>query len=317
MKILPFCPLSIRSGAAPLHAAALTRLGLIALVLLSQILMTSCDFSHDVKGVRFPDQDRPKICVIAFLAPTDDVHYVQVTTTTLYDYTNSLQEFADLKKYGEVTSVVLDKATVTIEDLTAGTRLTLQSFFTPYSAHSFTQTEFPILEGHTYRISVQDERFGAVAGECTIPSIWPLGLTVLHSTEASLYSFEFSDDHTPRFLAVEFQNKSYTSAGEPIMGSILPGVLLNRAEHPGRTARIHMKGHGVHVFGPEYYLYRVELDQNAYRYLNAVRNNTIGGFSPFSSPVPVPSNVSGGLGIIAGINRHAPLHVKVDPSTQP
>ncbi|MHC1774662.1 MAG: DUF4249 domain-containing protein [Lentimicrobium sp.] len=260
--------------------------------------LSACDSM--ISDVEVPDSD-PKLVVTGFLSPTDDTITIVVRKTRpLYEPTPGYDN----------TFPPVNNATVTLSD-------GLNSISVPYNqlsgAYQIKATAMPVIENNAYSLSVTTpDGYNAsatcIVPEGTSPEVEITGIDTLneYGTVSRKVSFRFRDlPGNGQYYRVaagtiygdEYYFNSYFyetgfERGEPFVSD------KNKDEEYFiyKTWEIYEDN------SPDNILYiSVSLtDDNYYNYHRSI--NSFSGDNPFAEPTPVYSNISGGVGVFAGVN---------------
>ncbi|NTW23942.1 MAG: DUF4249 domain-containing protein [Lentimicrobium sp.] len=275
---------------------------------LIMLILSGCDSM--ISDVEVPDSD-PKLVVTGFLSPADDTISIVVSKSRpLYEPTQG----------GENPFPVVNNAIVIISD--GINSITLP--FNPLNGAYQTLSEgFPIQPGSNYSLSVTTPDGYNATADCTIPEgiapdIEITGIDTIneYGTVSKRVSFRFRDlpgqGQFYRIAAGTFYGEDYSytyfnetgfERGEPFVSD------KNREEEYFlfKTWDIYEDNSP----GNTLYVSISITDQNYFNYHKSV--NSFEGDNPFSEPTPVFSNITGGLGIFAGLNGKITQHSLEDP----
>lgn len=261
------------------------------------IFLSGCDSM--ISDVEVPDSD-PKLVITGFLSPADDsVSIIVSKSRPLYEPTPGYEN----------QFPTVNNAIVVITDGLNNITLPFNPASGKYQAST---TAFPIRPGISYSLSVITPDGYIASADCTIPEgiapdIEITGIDTLneYGTVSRKVSFKFRDlPGQGQFYGVAAGNfygdgYAYTyfteigfERGEPFVSD------KNREEEffLFKTWDIYEDNEP----GNSLYISIAITDENYYKYHKSV--NSFEGDNPFSEPTPVFSNITGGLGIFAGLN---------------
>ncbi len=270
-----------------------------------------------------------KLVISGFLSPQDTAVAVKVTrsATVVGDSISLFQ-----------TGNNIPDATVTLSEGTRTITLRYNNVLTTDSTQAYYQAStrsFPIRVGRTYKLMVVTANGQQATSSCTIPKPVPLSGIAFDSLTESQGRFQsrryfvevlwqdpaaeqnyyqvagyfryttqcascpveqsgdfpvsFNDDNRGLFSDVGTDGTLKISGRAFLTSSLLT------AEQPGsffsqyKTARVTMN--------------LLSVDQAYYRYQEAIIRQRRSRNNPFAEPVPIPSNIKGGLGCFAGYNN--------------
>ncbi|RIV27390.1 DUF4249 domain-containing protein [Fibrisoma montanum] len=298
------------------------------------LFLMACDsLRQEINPDRLTTEPQ-KLVVSCFIAPGDTAVVVRVSrsqsvvgTTTPASSTvaNALVTFSDGTQ--SVTLRVRDSQTYMYGILLSG--------FSEYWAKT---SVMPIRAGQTYRLRVEAPGSPAVEAECTVPG--PVALSSFTVDSAVINNFGFTSTEyyvrlrwtdpagQANFYRVAGSNEysfttRYTQPNRPPrdttirqIGQISFGNNLT-VNDAGRDGQDMISGRGQLVASSSFVtgqrqsvrpagrvaVYLLNVDENYYRYHDAVERQAGTDGNPFAEPVPIPTNIRGGLGCFGAYNR--------------
>ncbi len=257
------------------------------------ILAAGC--FEDITGVPWknaPELYTPKLVVVSYLSPQDSLITVRVSRNAPAVGASTFNE----------RHPVVDQAGVVLRTSARFAQLPYDSLCRCYQLPS---RQFPLFEGETYELEVVEPATGLEASAvCTIPADTVLADSVLpvdaRSNEEIGY-FRLSWPNAPgeadyyalgltqNFMA-GFQTSEFTDFvhGENALG--------NRLVSEELSIILNSNYESIDVF-----LYRV--DEHYYEYHRSLELVSQIEENPFAEPANVYTNIEGGLGVFAGLNR--------------
>ncbi|AQG80766.1 DUF4249 domain-containing protein [Spirosoma montaniterrae] len=292
------------------------------------LLLTGCDSLRQEVEPKGLTQEPEKLVVACFISPQDTVLAVRVSRSS--------------PVLGTVNSSQPDipNATVTLSD---GDRsVTLQRAFNQqigYLYYRATPTQLPIVVGRTYTLTVRVPDGRQVSATCTVPGPVALQSMTLDSAVVN----EFGRTRKEYYARLRWRDPAgqvnyYRVAGNnEYVYTSRTGGSPNR---PSRDTLIRQTGNwffdngstttDVGRDGQEFvsgrgrlsvaYIwqngqqqvsrptgrvngYLLNVDENYYRYHDAVERQNRVGENPFAEPVLIPSNIQNGLGCFGAFNK--------------
>ena len=262
----------------------------IALIVI--IGFSSCEKDADVK---LPEVES-KLVINSFISPQDTLVRVTVSISQpLYNNSNS----------GQYTAI--SNATVQIND---GTNFQTLTYNSDYNYYFISSSQFPITVGTTYYLAVSTPDGKNVSASTTVPS---LNSTLTFSSQNvfdpnSSFKYFFKTQWndfagTENYYRIVYYDKEFDGV-DTVLWSAYSKTLSDKGKDGGiinhdfevYTAYI-TTGNGlgelqlIHA-SKEYYLFHSKLLDAAFS----------GG--PFSEPVQMYSNITGGFGVFAGFNAY-------------
>lgn len=260
--------------------------------------LSACDSM--ISDVEVPDSD-PKLVVTGFLSPADDTITIVVRKTRpLYEPTPGFDN----------SFPPVNNATVTLSD-------GLNSINLPYNptsgAYQVPATAMPVIENNAYSLSVTTPDGYHATSSCRIP-----GGT---SPQVEITAIDTLNDYGMVSRKVSFRFRDLPGDGQYY--SVAAGTLYGDENY----FNSYFYETGFERGEPfvsdknkdeEYFIYKtweiyednspgnilyisVSLtDENYYNYHRSI--NTFSGDNPFAEPTPVYSNITGGVGVFAGVN---------------
>jgi len=281
------------------------------LLILSGIVffLSSCDSM--ISDVEVPDSD-PKLVITGFLSPGDDSVSIFITKSRpLYKPTPGYEN----------QFPTVNNANVVITD---GLNTITLPFDPASGKYQVSAAAYPVRPGINYSLSVTTPDGYIASADCTIPEgiapdIEITGIDTLneYGTISKKVSFRFRDlpgqgqfygIAAGNFYGDEYAYYTYFNQigferGEPFVSD------KNREEDffLFKTWDIYEDNEP----GNSLYISIAITDENYYKYHKSV--NSFEGDNPFSEPTPVFSNITGGIGIFAGLNGKITEYSLSDP----
>lgn len=299
------------------------------------LLLTACD---SLRQEIDPDRltaEAQKLVVSCFIAPGDPAVVVRVsrsqsvvgtTAPASSSVANALVTFSDgnqavtLRMRGSQTYMY-------------GVTLT---GFSEYGAETAT---VPIRAGQTYRLRVEVPGSPAVEAECTVPGSVALSSFTLDSGVTN----NFGNTSMAYYVRLRWTDPAGQANFYRVAGSNLYTFTTRWSPQPnapsrdttvqqigqiyfddnltvsdaGRDGQEMVSGRGRLAMTYSYVngqqqpsrpvgwveVYLLNVDENYYRYHDAVERQRSAGGNPFAEPVPIPTNIRGGLGCFGAYNR--------------
>ncbi|TAL57825.1 MAG: DUF4249 domain-containing protein [Bacteroidetes bacterium] len=260
-------------------------------------LLAGCEKTVD--NIKLPTT-APKLVVGCFISPQDS--WITVTLT------RSNPIFGP--GHNNTNTLPVEDASVIISDGTNTASIPFNSLSQQYEMQTST---FPIISGQTYSLTVSTPTGENVSANCTVPASIISALTVdFTDTASNLKKTTVKWQDIPNeinYYRVVGQIVSiYTpSPGDTIfndMYSISNATAYNDHEKDGNE--LYAKLEGSYYEGSEYSLvaydfYLLHIDGEYYNYQNSLDHYTYG--DPFSEPIPLYTNIRGGLGVFAAYQK--------------
>ncbi len=306
------------------------------LILIGALLLAACDsLRQEVDPSRLTSEPQ-KLVVACFIAPGDTAIVVRVTrsqavvgTTTPVSGTvaNALVTFSDGSR------------SVTLRNTINQIGYSYYGGNGGYSEYRALASAVPIRVGQTYTLRVEAPGNSAVEAQCTVPG--PVALSSVELDSAASNNFGFSRiEYYARLRWVDPANQSnfYRVAGinsyvytarVSYQPNTPPRDTLVRVTGPisfdnsltindvGSNGQEMTSGRGRLAVSYSYYngqvqpsrpvgrldVYLLNVDENYYRYHDAVQRQSGVDGNPFAEPVPILTNIRGGLGCFGAYNR--------------
>jgi Domain of unknown function (DUF4249) len=300
---------------------------LLSLFFLSSLYLAGCgSLRQEVNPDRL-NREAEKLVVSCFISPQDTVLAARVSLSS------------PVLGVSNPSHIDISNATVVLSDGSQSVPL----FFTagPKGGNSFYRADarlLPIVVGKSYTLTVQIPDGRQVTATCSVPE--PVSLERIAIDSASITDFGLSrkDYHVRlywrdpagrvNFYRVagnnEYTSRSryYTGPGVPLRdtvyyttGSVFfePSSVTNDQGNDGQAfisgrGRLSLSyswtnGKQDPSYPTRLNAYLLATDINYYQYHDAVERQNQSGDNPFAEPVPIPSNVQGGLGCFGAYNR--------------
>lgn len=286
----------------------------ILIVMLAIVMAASLGSCTDiVSNIDFPDTE-PKIVVHAFISPADTA--VQV----MLSWSNPISKGASMD-----TVRYIENATVRMAE--TGKAFSTLAFHQGKKVYALPASMFPIETGKHYSLNVDVPGHNTVAGSCYIPPAnHTLALEKIEreKTEWSeIIRVEFSFSDIPGENENFYTMAAYLNSQTYIMYDDTVQIEAQRfhtisgesyISNKGREGRKFItRAEGYHYKfdwlrppgsiddSPPVYLLLLTTDEHYYHYHKTLENYHPN--NPFAEPVLIYSNIEGGLGVFAGINR--------------
>ena len=299
----------------------------VSLLIANLFLLSGCDSLRKEVDPDRLNREAAKLVVTGFLSPQDTVLAVKVT--------RSLPVLGEVFQYTSNGNPVTD-ATVALS--ANGKSVTLR-FNSQLGYYSVSNLQLPIVIGQTYSLSVQTPAGEQATSTCTIPEA--VNLTSI--TVDSLTDNQFGRQNKRYFVRGRWQDPAgqanyYQTTGSLRFVPLCTGCEMNPNYKPTEqynplysdentnglqtdrsTEGIEMISDRLFLgnlygnpsqsgFGSQYKsatltVNLLSTDQAYYQYQDAVSRQGQSSDNPFAEPVPVPTNIQGGLGCFAGYNR--------------
>ncbi len=256
------------------------------LLILSGIVffLSSCDSM--ISDVEVPDSD-PKLVITGFLSPGDDSVSIFITKSRpLYKPTPGYEN----------QFPTVNNANVVITD---GLNTITLPFDPASGKYQVSAAAYPVRPGINYSLSVTTPDGYIASADCTIPEgiapdIEITGIDTLneYGTISKKVSFRFRDlPGQGQFYGIAFVSDK--NREEDFF--LFKTWDIYEDNEPGNSL----------------YISIAITDENYYKYHKSV--NSFEGDNPFSEPTPVFSNITGGIGIFAGLNGKITEYSLSDP----
>ncbi|WP_077923740.1 DUF4249 domain-containing protein [Spirosoma sp. 209] len=299
--------------------------------LLSVLLLAGCDSLRQEVEPKGITREGEKLVVTCFISPQDTVLVALVT--------RSLPVLGTADPILTPTSV--RDATVTLSDGSQTITMTSTIGRLPLIAYDYRADarEMPIIVGKTYTLTVSVPDGRQVTARCTVPGPVPIDQVVLDSSITNEFGLTTKNYHArlrwrdpagqPNYYRVAGDNEyTYRSQYVPTPGGPVKDTLIKTRSgwtfnNGSTTTDIGRDGQEIvsqrarlaiayswingqqqvsRPTGP-INAYLLSVDENYYRYHDSVeRQNEVGG-NPFAEPVPIQTNVQGGLGCFGAYNQ--------------
>lgn len=300
--------------------------------LLGLVFVSSCDSLRQEVNPDRLTKEPEKVVVSCFISPQDTVLAASVTRSQpVLGVAN--RSFLDIQN----AVVTLSDGS---RSITLRYGSTPQSGFqAPGSYYSARASELPIVAGRTYTLRVEVPDGRRVEATCTVPENVVINSVLLDSATVNRFDGPTKEYYARvRWRDPAGQSDFYRAAGDnayEVIGQIYRGgnqpprdtvyqsggswyfdngALVSDA---GNDGQLLASERGRLAVGYSYtagrqrisppkgplHIYLLHVDENYYRYHDAVqRQNRVDG-NPFAEPVLIPTNIQGGLGCFGAYNR--------------
>ncbi|WP_080054009.1 DUF4249 domain-containing protein [Spirosoma aerolatum] len=307
------------------------KLNLLIYLVFASLFAACTSLRQEVNPVGL-EQDSEKLVVACFISPQDTVLAARVThSLPILGTTNDL--YSDIPN----ATVTLSDGNRTI---LLKSKQTANAFGNTSLSYSAAATELPIVVGKTYTLTVQVPDGRKVIGTCTVPNAIPLtqmtldsGITTEYGDrrksyyarlqwrdpagQANFYRVAGNNEYKQRFPVL---NSSNNYVRDTLMsfrgdwyfenGSTITDIGRDGQEIVSVRGRLspfsYTLMNGIWVGVPPSGRidgYLLNLDENYYRYHDAVERQNKVRDNPFAEPVLIPTNIQGGLGCFGAYNR--------------
>jgi len=258
------------------------------------MIFASCD--KEVDNIGYPKYNQ-KIVISGFLSPDNKVNKILISE--------------NLSLYGNrFLPQPMGTLTATISDGTNEMSLDSAQFM-----NGFTSSDYPIIEGKTYTITVKTDKGLAAEASCTVPLKRNLSLeidttlTVNYNPDYGSYTYINADIYftdtqgTDNYYMFYCEQVSYSLTWSVPMVFEISGAenaYFTDTGKDGARFKMTLQPVGVGSDGDSSFLkvYLLNTDKAYYDYKKSLDNYNSGD-DPFTEPSPVYTNVTGGLGIFA------------------
>lgn len=261
------------------------------------LLLQGCETVLDTDKV---PQFESKLVVTAFLEPGKDVNMLNVSVNQpLYG------DLGNVNQTGNISAFISDGE----QEIKLNTGNELMYF---------SSAEMKVVPGAKYFLRVSSDKGMEVHSECSVPYFFDLKaevdtFTIVTSTNNMLLrhfkgEFSFSDssgyENYYRVFARLTTYKKYSSGGSTYKGEsfLSDETQLFTDKSAGQDGRLRIPLEiGIY---PAFYdsaflkIYVMNTDKSYYLYHKSIENYE-DGENPFAEPVPIYSNIEGGLGVFA------------------
>ena len=275
-------------------------------------------------------QESEKLVVACFISPQDTVLAARVSYTL------------PVLGTGNAFNTDVTNATVTLSDGQREVMLTLKPGIPNSgigSSYRANASELPIVAGKTYMLTVRVPDGREVTAACIVPESVALNQVTVDSSTTTDFGLSRKEYyarmrwHDPaagqtNFYRVTGNNeftytyKTQTSPNGPIRdttlrmwgdwyfntGSTLTDLGRDGQEIISGRGRLAISyswinGQQNPSFPRQLNAHLMNVEENYYRYHDAVERQNQVGENPFAEPVPIPTNIQGGLGCFGAYNR--------------
>ncbi len=299
----------------------------VSLLIANLFLLSGCDSLRKEVDPDRLNREAAKLVISCFLSPQDTVLAVKVT--------RSLPVLGEQINYS-YTGINVTDATVF---LSAGGKSVTLRFNSQLGYYSVSNLQLPVVAGQTYSLRVQTPAGEQATSSCTIPRVvnltgitldsltdnqfgrqnkryfvrgrWqdPAGQANYYQTTGLLRFVPLctSCEMNPNYKPTEQYSPLYsdnstnglqtdrsTEGNEMISDRLFLGNLYGNPAQSGFGSQYKSATLTVNL---------LSTDQAYYQYQDAVSRQGQSSDNPFAEPVPVPTNIQGGLGCFAGYNR--------------
>lgn len=267
----------------------------IICIILSIKLLWSCEdfFKSEVEA---PEQGtKPQLIIHGYISPQNPEIIVSVSLSNPV-----------FGKQTNGTQVVSDAQVMLRNEQNQSVQLLYDNLEEHYKIGT---NSFPIVEGKTYRLEVQDTQGNRASAECTVPkniagNIQNIQVIKTKDAESDAFQVAFNFQDTPNvrnyYIAEAWAETDY-------------GYFKRKAEikqftdnnRDGQNISVRSEktsGEAKNVEGIEIIL--LSVDYNYYQYVKTVlMQSDTEALGPFSEPVFITSNIKGGLGIFGAYSE--------------
>lgn len=301
--------------------------GAFGLLIVGLIHLSGCDSLRQEVDPDRLNREAAKLVVTCFLSPQDTVLAVKIT--------RSQPVLGETPGFSYVGAGVPD-VTVTLSESSQSATLRYDYQRGYYRAAI---NQLPIVAGKTYSIVVQTPAGERATSTCTIPELVPVNDILIDTVDTREYGhiskqyqarlrwrdpagkpnyyqlagdneYVFKGQYVPRGSS-SVRDTLYKSQGNWRFEKGSTTTDQGRDGQDIESVRGRLATNYSYTNGKQdlsrlvgrlnAYLFNV--DENYYRYYDAIERQSQVSGNPFSEPVPVPSNIQGGLGCFAGYNR--------------
>ena len=260
------------------------------------VLLSGC--VKDATNVKLPDTP-PKLVVGCFISPQD----------TLIVVTLSRSNPIFGPAHNNSNNLLVADASVIISDGAA-------SVVVPYNSvnerYELPATMLTIASGQTYSLNISTPKGESVSASCTVPPSNLASLTVEFIDTASStkrINVKWTDipnetNYYRIFAQTVFADSFANDTAYNEMYS--DNSLQNDYDKDGKEMTSKLNGYSYYTGGNGYTkigydFYLLNIDAEYYKYQNSLNNYTYG--DPFSEPIPLYTNIKGGLGIFGAYQK--------------
>ncbi|GAB3688034.1 hypothetical protein GCM10027592_02380 [Spirosoma flavus] len=294
-------------------------------------LLASCDSLRQEVEPKGITQQAEKLVVSCFISPQDTVLTVLLARSS--PVLGPSNEYAYVS--GAVVTLSDGVKTITLRDSVP--KITFGSG--PIIYYRANASELPIVAGRTYTLKARAYNVPEVTATCTIPNPVALEQILVDSAQST----DFSDGRKDYFARLRWRDAAgqynfYRIAGSneyPQRFTFRPspnapprdtlilytanwyfdnGSLLTDQSRDGQeiiSERVRLGATSIFDNGVWTYraptgkleAYLLNVDENYYRYHDAIGRQNLVRDNPFAEPVLIPSNIQGGLGCFGAYNR--------------
>lgn len=276
----------------------------ILYIFLSGAVFISCTKEAKVK---LPPQE-DKLVVTSFISPGD--------TNILVTVRNSVPKFDWVGMWGPQFSN-LTNATVLMSDGTTQIRVPFDSTFGMYLAKT---KDLPVLSGKTYYLDVSTPDGKTVSAETTVPG----GVLSLSKFELDIAGSDTDHVKFGTFISIpDLPGTTYIGGSFDIVTSMSPDdppmyASYNESSYFSMSDEFqsyseYSASKQSELYSTAYYRYigmgvtLLNTDKHFYLYHKTIRIAPGSGDNPFSDPVMVYSNITGGLGCFGSYTKNTYL----------
>jgi len=303
------------------------RMGACSLFILGLIAFSGCDSLRQEVNPDRLNREAAKLVVTCFLSPQDTVLAVKVTRS---------QPVLGVSTSFSYQGVDVTNATVTLAE---GSRTATLHYDGKLGYYRAPVSLLPIVAGRTYSISVQTPAGEQATASTFIPELVPLTDILLDSAITNEYGRATKQYYVrlrwrdpagkPNFYQIMGDNEhTYTNQYRPSPSApVRDTTVTSRGKWffnnsstttdigrdgqelvsaRGRLSTVYSFTNGKQDLSRpvgKLNAYLLNVDEAYFRYYDAVERQNQLGDNPFAEPVPVPTNILGGLGCFAGYNR--------------
>ena len=305
------------------------KLGAFSLLAFALIYLSGCDSLRQEVDPDRLNRESAKLVVNCFLSPQDTVLAVKIT--------RSQPVLGETVGFSYAGNSVND-ATVTLSE---GSRSATLKFDYRKGYYQAAISQLPIVTGRTYSIVVHTPAGERAEASCTVPELILLNDILIDTVETREYGLATKKYQArlrwrdpagkPNYYQLAGDNEyiyqsQYWSSSTP---KIPPRDTLYKSQgnwhfdkeststDQGRDGQDLVSVRGRLAIGYSWTngkqtpsrpvgrlnAYLLNVDENYYRYYDAIERQSRVIDNPFAEPVPVPSNIQGGLGCFSAYNR--------------
>lgn len=305
----------------------LSKTGIVSVVFLGSMYLSGCDSLRQEVNPDRLNREAAKLVVTCFLSPQDTVLAVKV---------NRSQPVVGESTSFINTGINVPDATVTLSEGGKSVALRFDARLGYYQAAI---SQLPVVAGRTYSVVIQTPAGERAEANCTVPESIALIAVLLDSAVTKEFGRTAKQYYArlrwrdpagkPNFYLLRGDNE-YTTRNQyrPAPNAPLRDTLYklrgtwffdngSTTTDVGRDGQEFVSGRGrlamyyYYINGKQEFdrpvgqlnAHLLNVDENYYRYSDAVERQSQVSGNPFAEPVPVPSNIQGALGCFGAYNR--------------